>query len=433
MHPGISNLTRLKITHLSAPEFWGGAARAAFRLHQGLLRIGADSDFLVQYPTNEGKGVLQFRPRTSLYARMERRFKRYQLQQSRKAAFSRRPAGASLFTDDRSEYGSDALRQAAGSNIINLHWISGFFDYHSFFRDLQPQQQVVWTLHDMNPITGGCHHAGGCSRFHDVCGCCPQLASADPHDLSNEVWKRKQASYQSSGSNPICAVTPSHWLAGEVKKSSLMAKISVRVIPNGLDTESFQPRDKSAAREALGIPADARVVLFAAHSLDDRYKGFNVLIEALSKISHITGLYLLTLGRGKISETSPVAGKSLDLIHDEGVLPLVYSAADIYALPTFQDNFPNTTVESLACGTPVIASDVGGVSEIVRDNGTGLLVKAGEAEPLAAAISGLLADEGKRARLAAECRRVAVAEYSVDLQSARYAELYLSMLGGSVG
>lgn len=430
MTPGISDLKTLKIAHLSAPEFWGGAGRAAFRLHQGLRKMGADSDFLVQHPTTTNQEVVQFQPRLNVSARIERRLKRYQLQRYRKAAFSHRPSGASLFTDDRSEYGADVLRQVTDRNILNLHWISGFFDYCSFFEDLLSQQQIVWTLHDMNPLTGGCHHAGECTKFRDACGCCPQLGSSDPHDLSNEVWVRKQTSYHLRASNPLCVVTPSHWLAGEVKKSSLMAKTAVHVIPNGLDTECFQPRNKSFARDVLGIPSNVRVILFAAHSLEDQYKGFKVLIEALSRIAHIPGLYLVTLGRGRFPEGGPVTGKSLDLIDDERLLPLVYSAADVYALPTFQDNFPNTAIESLACGTPVVASNVGGVPEIVRDDCTGILVKSGEAEPLAVAISGLLADEEKRARLAVECRGVALAEYSLQLQSARYAELYLSRLAG---
>jgi glycosyltransferase involved in cell wall biosynthesis len=185
------------------------------------------------------------------------------------------------------------------------------------------------------------------------------------------------------------------------------------------------------AREIMGVPSDASVLLFVSHRVENKHKGLPLLIEAMTRLRGIQGLFLLILGEGSHSENLPVASASLGFVSDERLLSLAYSAADLYLLPTLMDNAPNTALEALACGLPVVTFRVGGVPEIVRDGSTGVLVEQGDAEALANAIKGLLGDQDRRRQMAENCRRIAVEEYALEVQARRYAELYASLVDGA--
>lgn len=160
-----------------------------------------------------------------------------------------------------------------------------FLDYASFFKGIPPIP-IVWTLHDMNQFTGGCHYTSGCTHFRDRCGRCPQLGSNSPND-SARTWKRKRQIFNNLDPRRIQIVTPSAWLAKEVQSSSLLGQFPVSVIPNGLDTDTFSPLDKNLARSAFGLPVDSKVVLFASESTSNQRKGFKFLAEAISKLDDI--------------------------------------------------------------------------------------------------------------------------------------------------
>lgn len=422
----------VRITHLSVGDVSGGAFRAAYRLHEGLRRIGTESSMLVQDRQSQDPNVIPFTPPVDVPTRLRRVSRRYFLKQSRRLHYSRRTTGASLFSDDRSEHGADVLRQLPPSDVLNLHWIAGFLDYADFFHRLPPALQVVWTLHDMNSFTGGCHYAGDCRKFCDVCGGCPQLGSSSTRDFSTAIWQRKRAAYASFGSNKFSIVTPSRWLASEARQSDLVGDFSINVIPYGLDTQCFQPRDRRMARELLNIPEHAKVLLFISQYVGSKHKGSFALVEAIARLKKIPDLFLLVLGHGQFPVQSHIPSLSLGFLKEERLLSLAYSAADLFVLPTFQDNFPNTALESMACGLPAVAFNVGGVPEIVRDGSTGVLVERGDAEVLAGAIENLLSDSDRRQQMAENCRRIAVEEFALEVQARRYAELYASLVDGAV-
>src|SRR5262249_35456290 len=154
-------------------------------------------------------------------------------------------------------YGSTLLRQIPRCEVVNLHWISGFVDYAAFFNRVPQSTPVVWTLHDLNPMTGGGHYGLGCGRFVLGCGVGPQVGSEDSADLSHDVWERKSRALSRVSSSRLHFVAPSRWVADEVKRSSIFQRFPVTVIPHGLDLEEYSPRDRTAARELLGIPRDA--------------------------------------------------------------------------------------------------------------------------------------------------------------------------------
>ena len=418
----------MKITHVSTSDISGGAARAAYRLHQGLLAVGEASTMFVQRRESNDPGVLGFRYPDGLRTRLYRGTRHWLLQRESRRLLSHRPSGASFFSDDRTEHLAAALNQLPECDVLHLHWFSGFLDYKATFSCIPRDKPLVWTFHDMNGFTGGCHFDNGCGKFAESCGACPELNSADPRDFSHASWKRKQAAYQNLSSSNFRLVAPSNWLSREIRKSSLLSRFPVSVIPYGLDTDIFQSRDRRAARDILGLPADAKVILFVADWATEVRKGFDLLKAVLSSLRGTIGLRLLAIGQGNIELPPEIPSLRLEYIREERMLSMIYSAADIFVLPARQDNLPNTVLEALACGVPVAAFQVGGVSEIIRDGIEGRLVNPGDVGALRAAICQILDNDDTRKSMAFNARKRAVQEYGLELQANRYLELYRSLV-----
>jgi glycosyltransferase involved in cell wall biosynthesis len=414
-----------RVFHLSTDDITGGAARCAYRLHAGLIRLGHDSRMLVGRRRSADPAVQLAGSKGGLSSALRRRVHRWRHGRT-EARYARTwPERPEAFSDGRSPHRIDWPTALSGCDVVNLHRVEDFLDYESFFRSAPSRVPLVWTFHDMHALTGGCAYAAGCDRFEARCGACPQLGSRDERDASRRTWERKHALFDSVPPDRLRVVTPSRWMAREVRRSSLMGgRFQVTVIPYGLDTDDFAPRDRSAARDVLGIPRDARVVLFVAQVLNNRRKGFAALAEAVESIRDLPRLFLLSLGSGAPTLDLPVPHVHLTNVGNDRLLSVIYSAADAFVLPSLQDNLPATALEALACGTPVIGFDAGGVPEIVRDGVTGRLAPAGDVAALAGAIRELLSDPVERERLADQCRRTAVQEYALEVQARRYVELY---------
>jgi glycosyltransferase involved in cell wall biosynthesis len=422
----------MKIIHINTFDCAGGAARAAYRLHAGLRKLGTDSSLYVVYKESHDASVMQYQPPTRLRARISRTVRREVILRSLRRYESSAPLGLENFSDDRSVYASDPWRSLPEHDLIHLHWIAGFVDYIAFFMSLSPGTPVVWTLHDMAPFTGGCHWNQGCSKFRQQCGACPQLGSQARSDWTRRVWERKQESLAGIPSHQLHVVTPSRWLQEERKRSSLFSRFPGSIIPNGLDTDVFAPRDRRAARDVFGLPLDAMVALFLADGVHIPRKGFHVLAEALAGFEPAQKLFLLSLGKGMPPVSNTIPHLHLGPVQNDRILSYAYSAADVFIAPSLEDNLPNTILESFACGTPVVASDVGGIPDAVRPGITGLLAKPRDPASLRSAILDLLSNDQKRHEMSLACRKVAVEEYSLHLQAQRYIALYQEMLGRSL-
>lgn len=418
----------MRVTHLNTFDCTGGAAKAAYRLHKGLLGLGHDSRMVVLDKASDDPTVVAFRPPLSGLIRLRRVLKRHHLAR-RRITITSRPAGAPYFSDDRSEHAADVLRQIVPTDVVNLHWIAGLFDYSDLFGQLPTGMPVVWTLHDMNPFTGGCHFDGHCGKYLDRCGACPQLGSSKSRDLSSEIWRRKKKLFGRLDSRRIQFVTPSRWLAEEMKKSPVLGDFPVCVLSYGIDTQTFQPRDQLIARERFDIPRDAKVVLFVAHAATEKRKGWDLFLKATEAFRTDSEVFVLAVGYGSKNDDLGVRAKTIENVDDELAMSFVYSAADVFVVPSLQDNFPNTALEALACGLPVVAFDIGGIPDMVRNNCTGVLVEPGNSRALGAAIGELLIDQNRRRQMSVNCRRIAVEEYGMDVQARRYEELYTSLLG----
>ena len=408
----------------------GGAAIAALRLHQALRGENVPSLTYVQHksgntplvyvlppppddrvlPDGKGGALLASAPR-------DRR------RQARILGdYPQRPAGSESFSDSEAALRLHNAPLLAESDIFHLHWVAGFIDVPGNTEFLVGKK-IVWTLHDMNPFTGGCHYADGCDKYLTQCGACPQLGSHRERDLAWQTWKRREYAYRKLD---ITVVSPSRWLAEEARKSSLLGRFPVHHIPNGLPLDVFRPYDRSAARNALGLAADARVLMFSAAGVFNRRKGFSSLLEALGLLREealARNLVLLITGDGgDLLRGLPYSIKAMGRVDRPEIMALAYSAADAVALPTQEDNLPNVLLEALACGTPAVSFAVGGVPEIIEHGKTGWLAPPRDVRALADCLLQALADRTPSRRLA--CRTTALEHYSLSLQARRYQELY---------
>jgi glycosyltransferase involved in cell wall biosynthesis len=416
----------LRVLHLSTDDAANGAGRAAYRLHQGLLQAGVSSRMLVANKCTDDESVI----RPALSRRIDYRLRRYSRRKliafdERRIARLRQSESEYFFTD-RSEYVELCGSPIGNPCVLNLHSVIGFVDHPSFFAMLPPDKPVVWTLHDMNPFTGGCLLAWDCNKFTLECGACPVLGSKNAKDLASGIFHRKRAAYATLSRELVRIVAPSSWLAAEAKKSALFRHFDIATIPLGLDTELFKPRNKECARELFGIPSTYKIVMCFA---DRRYcKGIDLLIEALNKLDVRFPIGLISVGSGRLASTLRHRHFPLGYLKDERLLSFAYSAADVFVAPSRQESFGQVVFEAMACGTPVVGFDVGGIPDMVRPNVSGILAPPNDVSALRAGIETLLVNDEARLKMARECRRIAVEEYRLELQAKRYEAIYDDLL-----
>ncbi len=384
--------------------------------------------------SSDDPSVATFAPPVDLRRRVLRRLRRISINRDASKSGATRLINQVWFSDDRTQHGRAPIDQIPVGDILHLHWVARFIDYGAFFSAVPQHSRLVWTLHDMGALTGGCHCDLGCGKYADSCGACPLLGSSDPGDLSRQIWQRKSAALGKVANGGLHMVTPSRWLADTAKRSTLFGRFPISVIPYGIDTGTFAPRDRQLARAVLGLPEAGKVILFVADYIGDERKGFPLLMQALNGLSSVTNdLILISVGNSAPANKLPFPPHHLGYIRHDGLLSLIYSAADIFVTPTKQDNFPNTVLESMACGTPVVGFAVGGVPDMVRPGVTGWLAPAENVEALRQAILDALSHDALRVEMAANCRRVAEEEYGLEVQARAYLALYEGILSEKRG
>lgn len=422
----------MRIAHLAWSDTSGGAAIAAHRLHRGLRRIGVDSRMVVAETRRLDETVQVAARGQKMSERLRCRIRSKMISRDFARYRTTRPAHLERFSDDRAWEPNVLPDSLPKADLYNLHWVAGFLDYRTFFARVPHDVPLVWTLHDMNPFTGGCHYSAGCERFVATCGACPALGSTDSKDLSAAIFRRKCAAYARLNPERVRVVAPSVWLSREASRSALLSKFDISTIPYGLDTEIFQPRGRAIAREVFGIPQDLRVVMFVAHSFQSHRKGMDLLLAALAEQNVSRDIGVISVGMNELSAGMPGGCcYALGELNSERLMSFAYSAADLFVLPAREDNLPNVVLEAMACGTPVVAFDVGGLPDMVRPDVTGLLVPADNVQALRESIETLLNDKERLARMSRECRRVAIEEYGLELQAERYRQVYEELLAAT--
>jgi len=403
----------------------GGSARAAFRLHAGLLKEGIDSKMFVREKYLNDNNISLYKYPSGL-----KKIKYKILNDRIKSDFlkykSSRPQGMETFSDDRNPLKTGFMEQLPEADIYHLHWISGFVDLPSFFSCIK--KPVVWTLHDMFPFTGGCHYNAGCEKYKTHCQQCPQLGSETRKDLSYQIWERKHKTF-SGFKNRIIIRADSHWLADEARKSSLFKDFDIDTIHYGIETDEFIPRDKSACRKALNIPDNKRIIVFGAPGINNPRKGFLQLEKALQILfKDHTDLFLLTFGAGTIPHLS-IPYLHLGQVNNNNLLSVFYNCGDVFVIPSLQEAFGQTALEAMSCGIPVAGFDTGGIPDMIENSITGFLAETGNPQSLADAIHKILILNQKDYLLMSEkCRNKVINEYNLSLQAKDYIDIYNNLI-----
>lgn len=403
----------------------GGAAIATYRLHSGLRSIGVDSRLMVMYKGKDDPSVIGPEPQSLL----KRALASWCMRRDAKITSACVASGNRYFSPAR--YPDNLAQRVAAINpdLLHLFWMnSGFMKIETLRQFNRP---IVWTLHDMWPFTGGCHYDDECGRYRQSCGSCPVLGSTSDHDLSRQILERKRQSWDGL---PVVVVATSHWLAEMARSSTVFRGKRIEVIPNGMNTDTYKPLDKRSGRAAYGLPQDKNLILFSAMRANlDKRKGNHLLVPALKKITEAgwrEKTELVILGATTPSDSPDLGMKAhyMGQLHDEISQVLLYSAVDVTVAPSIQENLSNTVMESLSCGTPVVAFNIGGMPDMIDHQHNGYLADPFETDDLAAGIMWVLSGKARHNMLSLHSRTTVVERYALKKVADQYLSLYREIL-----
>lgn len=411
----------------------GGAAKACIRLHTGLLKKGEASKLLllesknINIPNSE---VFKATPSRKTFLQKVKHKLFYLLKEFK--LLKDKPSKKQLFIKSRTSElewfsfpdtnvditQSELYKQA---DIINLHWVSDFLDFESFFK--KNKKPVVWTLHDMNPFSGGEHFTEKYLGINKEGFPIERKISKDEKRVFHQILEYKSKALQ--GVSNLHIVVLCNWMQSEVKNSQLFKKYPTYLIPNGIDSNIFQPRGKENSRELLNLPKKRKIILFVANHINNNRKGFDFLKRAIQKID-LEDVLLCSIGF--VNNTFSEKNKIVELgnISDERLMSVAYSAADVFVIPSLMDNLPNTILESLMCGTPVVGFPVGGIIDLVEDGKNGFLTKEISVISLVEAINSFFSKLSTFNTT--KIREDALKKYDSKIQAKRYSELFEKIL-----
>ena len=411
----------MRVLIVNTAERTGGAAIAANRLLHALNRNGIEARMLVRDRKTDAADVINIPQSWRLKAKF--------MWERGVIWLNNGLSKQGIFQVDIANAGNDitAMPEFQWADVIHLHWVNqGFLSLKNLERILASGKPVVVTLHDQWYFTGICHYSGDCDKYQEQCMCCPMLKGPGM-DLARSVFDRKRAIYK--GRN-MTFVGCSRWMADLARKSRLTQGHAVTNIPNAIDTDVFKPMDKAAARQHHHLPADKKLLLFGAQRITDPRKGFRFLAEACERLSTTTGdLGIVVLGGDaqSVKEALPLPVYTIDYLSNEAEIAQLYNAVDLFVTPSLQDNLPNTIVESMACGTPCVGFDIGGIPEMIAHQENGYVATYCDSNDLANGIAWCL-DPDRHPALSAAARSAAVAAYSEAVAARRYQAIYQSAL-----
>ena len=443
-----------RVAHVSSFR-QGGAATAAQRLHRSLGDLGVRSHFLCGQPAVDTDDSSQSpdQPRRSSesidspFAAVRsgddrnalQRFQDYVRFRLHRRTFKRAVRGGPNQTDlFSSPIAATTCGWSGGVpdaiDIVQLHWIAKGLHQPRFFETLQ-QVPVVWTLHDMNAFTGGCHYSGGCERFQNGCGHCPQLSVPSETDITRQLTSIKDASLRELD---LHVVAPSRWLLDSARSSHVFRHArSFHHIPYAMELDDWNADRGAHLRHQECVGEEEMIILFGAMDLDSPRKGGRELFAALHEITKRPSkrpFGLWTFGAGNPVSELPngVSHRHFGLVQDADRLRQIYSASDLFVLPSLEDNLPLTGIEAMAAGTPVVGFRAGGIPDYVVEGETGWLADVGSSESLAARIQRMIDHPEQTAAMGLNARRKAEAEFACPLEATRYCELYDDILADRV-
>ncbi len=440
----------LRILQVGALET-GGAASVAGNLLRSYRSRGSDAWMAVGRRANDDSGVFQIPDDDGVFHRRTG----YTALQQQLGNLAERAPGSGWGLLSRSirflTHPQAAVAQARGiedfdfpgtyslldlaparPNVVHCHNLhGGYFDLRALAW-LSRQVPTVLTLHDAWLLSGHCAHSFDCERWTSGCGACPDLTiyPSIRRDATSVNWHRKRDIFAKSR---LYVSAPSKWLMDKIDRSMLAPAVQLaRVIPNGVDRSIFERGDKRTARLHLGIDPDAAVVLLMLGRRDSPWVDRAALQAVMNAVGSRSGrrrVIFAMVGDGSSAiQTTNTDVRSVEYQHDPEELARYYQAADVYLHCARTGTFPNTILEALACGTPVVAFAVGGIPEQIRSGETGTLVVPGDSRAMAASIVALVDDEAMHDRFALNAVDAVRARFDLQQQVECYLAWYRTII-----
>lgn len=437
----------MKVLFINTNDISGGAARAAMRIMLGVQKSGVEAQMFVKDKYSQSSDVIPLSTYVPSSNWLLDIFKWViQKCKNRYHMFKWHPykcTKQNVFMSDLRHTGIHGALQKLDYDIVHLHWINNrFLDIRELAKIHKP---IVWTLHDSWPFCGVCHYFIDCERYQTHCGACPMLGSKKKQDLASEIFEKKLAVYKDLD---LHIVTPSHWLGDCAKKSALLGRFPVHVIPNCLDTDLFRPLSSAeiliiaehqqnavvsrVLREATEKRIAKPLILFGAmNAANDRRKGFASLLSAL-QILDAQGFEAHLVVFGTNAQELPMKFQNIEVtfvgyIHDSSFLTALYNIANVMVVPSLTENLSNAIMESLSCGTPVVAFKIGGNSDMIEHQQNGYLTKELDCEDMAKGIQWCI-EHNTDGVLSRNSRDKVMTNYTIDIVSKQYKQLYQSII-----
>lgn len=413
----------MRVLIVNTSEKTGGAAIAASRLNEALINNGIKSKMLVRDKQSEQISVV------ALPSSWRHKFNF--LWERLTIWLSCRFRRENLFAIDVANAGTDitALPEFREADIIHLHWVNqGFLSLHDIRLILESGKPVVWTLHDMWPFTGICHHSDDCEKFHTHCHHCPLLPNGgSEHDLAYRTFARKMQILKGAH---VTFIACSHWMEERAKQSALSEVQDIICLPNALNTTIFHPTNMHNARLEYGLPENRRLLLFGSLRPTDKRKGIDYLVETCQLLfrqhpewKDTLGIVVVGKESDQLSQLFPFPVYAIDYIRDERRMARLYAAVDAFVTPSLQENLPNTLAEAMACGTPCVGFHIGGIPEMIDHKTNGYVARYRDTQDLAEGICYVLCAENS-AKLSKAAYRKAVAAYNESTVAMKHIEIY---------
>ncbi len=414
----------MKVIHINTNDMNGGAAIATRRIFQEMYDENINACLWVQQKNTDFISVYSSKNYLSkIKCFVNEKFERILKKIAVGSDSIHWSSGFSIFNllknieNDLNDY-----------DVVHLHWINnGFLGINDLKIIKKP---IVWTLHDSWLFTGGCHIPFCCNKYKNICFKCPQLKNLC-FDMTKHIYKNKLKNLNVN----ITIVCPSYWLAKKAKESFLLKKYNIQVIHNGIDINKFKPRDKCFSRSILGLDKDHKIILFGAvAATSDKNKGFKYLFQAIKNLrlenEDRENIKIIVFGSSKPQDAPDFGFETyyLGKIYDEMSLNIIYSAADVVVVPSLLENLPNVILEAMACGTPCVAFDCGGIPEIIVHKKTGYLAKSYEIKDLADGIKFVLEDKQRWNYLSYASRKKIVRDFNIKNTVGNYLKLYSKII-----
>jgi glycosyltransferase involved in cell wall biosynthesis len=416
----------MKILILNTSEDRGGAAVAAKRLFCALQKEGIDVSLLVRDKATDNSNVVSIntsplKKKINYLRFVWERFIIFLCNQCRRQ---------NLFQVSIANTGTDISRHplAREADIIHLHWINqGFLSLKDIEKLLKLGKPVVWTMHDMWTCTGICHYSGDCEFYQSQCQSCFFLSSSKGNDLSSKIFLKKKRVFENAD---LRFAGCSDWLSMRAGKSGILNGKQIQTIPNPLNTSIYYPaNNRTQARARWGFPLNKKLLLFGALNISDKRKGMDYLVEASHFLGKRSDIEIIAFGEAKSRITSlfPIPVLFTGYLSDERDINALYNMADVFVIPSLEENLPNTIMEAMACGTPCVGFNTGGIPEMIDHKKNGYVAEYKNAEDLAAGIEWVL-ENVEALNLSEACVRKVQENYAEQAVVKRYISLYSDAL-----